>query len=84
MQLIENARNWWRLWSQRLNAVGLALLGWFAFDPVATLYVWNAMPHAVRDIVPPRYMLLLSAVFFALAMIARMVKQPKLEKPSDS
>ncbi len=78
--LVENARQWWRLWSMRLNAIGLAILGWISFEPVSVLTVWNMMPPAVRDHFPPRTMLVVSMAFFALSMMARLVRQPKLEK----
>lgn len=81
MTLIEEARQWWRLWSQRINAIGLLLLTWFAVDPVAVLTVWNMMPAEVRGRVPANSVALIGAVLFALSMIARLVRQPKLEKP---
>lgn len=77
--LVDNARQWWRFWSVRFNAIGLAILGWFTFDPVAVLTVWNMMPPAVRNHVPPSAMVGIGALFFALSMIARLVRQPKLE-----
>lgn len=80
MKLINNARQWWRLWSVRLNALGLALMGWISFDPVGVLHVWNMMPRAVTQHVPPTVLTGLGAVLFALSIIARLVRQPKLEK----
>ena len=70
----------WKLWSVRLNAIGLALTTWMWFDPTAVLYVVNLMPPSVRIALPPNVELLIGGVFFALAMTARLVKQPKLER----
>jgi hypothetical protein len=78
--LIDNARDWWRLWSIRLNAIGLAIVGWVWFDPVGVLAVWNMMPIAVRGVFPPEILFACGLLFFALSMIARLVKQPKLHK----
>ena len=80
MKLIEGAKQWWRLWSVRLNALGLALLTWFALDPVALLSVWQMMPPEVRGRLPGSSVAIIGAVLFALSMIARLVRQPKLDK----
>ena len=78
MTLIQNARQWWKLWSIQLNAVGLALLAWLQFDPASVLMVWNMMPYEVRSLIPPRILLPLSMGFFALSMLSRIVSQPKI------
>lgn len=80
MKLIPQWRTYWRSWSVRLNAIGLALLGWIAIDPVSLLAVWNMMPAAVRDLVPAQFLSLIGAALFALSMLARVVRQPKLEE----
>lgn len=77
--LIPEARLWWRFWSIRMNALGLAILAWVQFDPVSVLAVWNMMPRQVQGIVPEHALSALALVFFALAMLARIVRQPKLE-----
>lgn len=82
MKLIDEARQWWKLWSVRLNGIGLALLTWLALDPVALLAVWNMMPADVRGRLPGSAAALIGAVLFGLSMIARLVRQPKLEKPN--
>lgn len=79
MQLIDDARQWWRLWSVRLNAIGLAILAWVQFDPVSVLAVWNMMPLDVRAALPPTTVRIVGLALVALAMIARLVKQPKLK-----
>ena len=79
MILIPNWKSMWRAWSVRLNALGLALLAWFAFDPVSLLAVWNMMPAAIHDLIPTQLLSGVGALLFALSMIARIVKQPKME-----
>jgi len=78
--LVPGARQAWRWWSMRLNALGLAILAWVQFDPVSVLAVWNMMPGQVREVVPIHALTGLAFIFFALAMLARVVKQPKLEQ----
>jgi len=84
LHLIDDvARKWWRLWSVRLNAFGLALLGWVQFDPLGALSVWNMMPPAVRNFLPPEFLLYVGLALFALSMVARLVVQPKLGRAGD-
>ena len=45
---VNDARQWWRWWSMRFNAIGLAILAWVQFDPVSVLAVWNMMPRQVQ------------------------------------
>lgn len=78
--LIDDARNWWRLWSVRLNMLGLAVMSYIAFDPAAVLHVINLMPPPVRAALPDRVEIIVGGLIFALAMISRLVVQPKLEK----
>ena len=81
MRLIENwARTWWRLWSVRLNAAGLALLMWVQIDPVSVLYVWSMMPAPVQDALPRNFVAVTGMALLGLSMIARLVRQPKLRR----
>jgi len=50
-------------------------------DPVGVLYVWQMMPRAVTQHFPPTALTVIGMLIFGLAMLARLVKQPKLEKP---
>jgi len=84
MKLLPHWRQLWRSWSVRLNALGLAILGWFAVDPVSLLSVWNMMPPSVRDLIPEQLVSGLGALLFLLAMVARLVRQPKLREKIDA
>ena len=77
-RLVPEARKWWKLWSIRLNAAGLALLAWMQIDPVSVLYVWNMMPPAVTRTLPVGAVMWLGMALFALSIIARLVSQPKV------
>ena len=76
--LVPEARAWWRLWSIRLNGIGLAILAWVQIDPVSVLAVWNMMPAAVTRAVPASALMWIGMALFALSMIARLVVQPKV------
>lgn len=68
----------WHSFSTRLNAIGLLILGWFQVDPVSVLSVWNSMPAVVRENLPPRFVLWVGMACFALSMLSRIVRQPKM------
>jgi hypothetical protein len=77
--LIVDVRLWWRMWSVRVNAIGLLILSALWFDPTLVLAVVNMMPPAVRSALPDHIELFIGGLFFALAMISRLVRQPKLD-----
>ena len=78
--LVPEARDWWRLASIRLNAIGLLILGWVQFDPVGVLTVWNLMPPAVTRAIPATAVTWLGMALFALSMLARLVVQPRVTR----
>lgn len=78
-RLVDNWNLAWRWWSVRFNALGILILSWIQFDPVGPLYVWSLMPDPVREILPRNFMMIIGIALFGLSMLARVVKQPKLE-----
>lgn len=84
MKLLPHWRAMWRAWSVRLNAIGLAILTWFAIDPVSLLAVWNMMPAAVHQVIPAQVASILGALLFGLSMLARLVRQPKMQEKIDA
>lgn len=84
MKLVPHWRVLWRSWSVRLNALGVLVLGWIAIDPVSLLAVWNMMPAPVRDLIPEQFLSTIGAVLFGLSMLARLVRQPKMQEKIDA
>lgn len=76
-RLVDNWCHAWRWWSVRFNALGLAILGFVSFDPVAALGVWNMLPAEVRAHLPRNFLLILGGALFLLSMLARITKQKK-------
>ena len=70
MKFIQDARNWWRLWSIRLIAIGLSILAYVQIDPVG----------ALRHVLPANIVTLIGLAFFGLSMVARLVVQPNLDR----
>lgn len=83
MQLIEDWKQSWKLWSVQLGTAGMALQTAFLTWGDLPLTMWNMMPDALQGLVPERFAFLLPVVFFAAGGIARLIKQPKLEKANE-
>ncbi len=81
--LVDEAHEWWMLWSTRLNGAGLALQTWIQIDPAGVLGVWQMMPDSLKTIVPSNIFQLIAIILFVLGMLLRFVKQPKVEKKSE-
>lgn len=83
MRLIDNARCWWKQWSTRIQGLAIAIQGLMILDPVTILQGLGLMPPHIRSAIPVGTLQLITGVLFALSMlsiVARQVKQPKLEK----
>lgn len=79
LQLIEDWRNFWRFWSVRLGIVGSAITGVLIAFPDVALSAWAMMPADLKSAIPERYMPLIGVVIFVASLIARAIKQTKLE-----
>lgn len=64
MKLIDEWHRCYRLYSQQINAAGVAL---------STTYA--VMYDQIRDVLPARYLAVLTGVAFAVGFVARIVKQ---------
>ncbi len=82
MKLVDNARHWWRFWSVRLAAAGSALQALLTWWPEAGLALWNAMPVEVKALLPAKAVMTLPLILFLTAIVARLVRQPKLDHAS--
>lgn len=79
-KLIDEFCSVWHLWSVRANGLGLAILSWVSFDPVSALYVWNMLPGAASRHIHPAVLAGIGAGLFGIAMLSRVVAQPKARK----
>ena len=78
-ELIEDWRNFWRFWSVRLGIVGSAITGVLIAFPDVALSAWAMMPADLKSAIPERYMPLIGVIIFVASLIARAIKQMKLE-----
>ena len=79
LQLIEDWRNFWRFWSVRLGIVGSAVTAVLIAFPDVALSAWAMMPADLKAVIPERYMPLIGVGIFVASLIARAIKQTKLE-----
>ena len=80
LELIEDWRNFWRFWSVRLGIVGSAITGVLIAFPDVALSAWAMMPADLKSAIPERYMPLIGVGIFVASLIARAIKQSKLEQ----
>lgn len=78
IELIENWRKWYKLWSVRLVALGTVLAGWFIASPDAFLQVWMMLPQDLKDTLPPEVVKYIPIAILTAGTLARVVKQNKL------
>ena len=83
MKLIDNWKQCYKMWSVRLSALGASFLGLFIYFPDWTLYLYNAMPREVRDMIPDNFALMLAMAIFVGSAISRIVKQEALHKKKE-
>lgn len=84
LQLIEDWRNFWRFWSVRLGIVGSAVTAVLIAFPDVALSAWAMMPADLKAAIPERYMPLIGVGIFVASLIARAIKQTKLEPKEGS
>ena len=80
LELIEDWRNFWRFWSVRLGIIGSAIAGVLIAFPDVALSAWAMMPADLKSAIPERYMPLIGVVIFVASLVARAIKQTKLEQ----
>ena len=79
LELIEDWRNFWRFWSVRLGIIGSAITGVLIAFPDVALSAWAMMPADLKSAIPERYMPLIGVIILVASLIARAIKQTKLE-----
>ena len=80
LELIEDWRNFRRFWSVRLGIVGSAITGVLIAFPDVALSAWAMMPADLKSAIPERYMPLIGVGIFVASLIARAIKQSKIER----
>ena len=76
MKMIPDWRRAGRFWSVRLNPIGLALVA-----AEQALPLWAFVPAEARAFLPRWLLIGLPLACFALATVARVIRQEKLDVP---
>ncbi|MCK4089650.1 hypothetical protein HCY66_06065 [Acinetobacter radioresistens] len=80
MKLINNARQWYKLWSIRLSALGAFLLSaWLAYGNDITAW-WMIHGAEYFPFLAPQTIKWIGLILVILGQFARLVKQPQLAK----
>ena len=74
--MIGNWRKAWRFWSLRLQAAGLVLITF----PELILDAWVYLPAEVKSMLPSEYASFVGVFLIVAGMIARLIKQRKLNE----
>ena len=74
--MIDNWRKAWRFWSLRLQAAGLAVLAF----PDLLVESWLFLPAELKAMLPAEYASIVGISLIAAGMIARLIKQRKLNE----
>lgn len=80
MSLIDNARQWYKFWSVRLNVLGAFLLSvWFQFNAEIQIW-WSAHAAEYFPFLSPQIIKYIGLALVIASVFARVVKQDKLDK----
>lgn len=80
MNLIDNARQWYKFWSVRLNVLGAFLLSvWFQFNAEIQIW-WSAHAAEYFPFLSPQIIKYIGLALVIASVFARVVKQDKLDK----
>ena len=84
MKLVDDSKNWSKWWSIRLSIVGGALLTLLEVYPNVVATVIQTLPDAITDQIGTDILKTIGIVCIIASPIARVIKQSKLDKPSDT
>jgi preprotein translocase subunit SecY len=83
MKLVENSRDWSKWWSVRFSIIGGAILTLLEAFPNAIAKVIEILPNAITQAVGTDILKVIGIVCIIASPIARVIKQSRLDKPSD-
>lgn len=75
VELIEDWKKAYRLWSVWFGLIGTAVMGVFTAWPESALYLWGAMPAEVRAMIPERFVSGIALFIFVMSTVSRIIKQ---------
>jgi preprotein translocase subunit SecY len=83
MKLVENSRDWSKWWSVRFSIIGGAILTLLEAFPNVVSEIIQTLPNAITQAVGTDILKAIGIVCIIASPIARVIKQSRLDKPSD-
>lgn len=68
MKLIDNAKQWYKMFSLQANALNVAFLG-----------TWSLLPAKFQDVLPVPVVIGIAVALILLGTVGRLIKQPSVE-----
>jgi preprotein translocase subunit SecY len=84
MKLVENSKDWSKWWSIRFSIVGGAILTLLEAFPNVVSEIIRILPEAITQAVGTDILKAIGIVCIIASPIARVIKQSRLDKPSDT
>jgi preprotein translocase subunit SecY len=84
VKLVADASDWSKWWSVRLSIVGGALLTLLEAFPHAVAEIIQTLPDAITDQIGTDILKTIGIVCIIASPIARVIKQSRLDKQSDT
>lgn len=79
MKLLDGWQKFYKFWSVRLGALGATIASILIAFPEIAINAWAILPADIKSFIPPNYMPLIGVAIFVLSMVAKFIKQPKLQ-----
>lgn len=80
IKLIDEARQWYKFWSVKLQAIGLSIMLVAIEYPGAAIHAWAILPPEMKKLIPTNYLMYVGLTVFVLAIIAVFVKQDNIKR----
>lgn len=79
MKLVENWRQWYKMFTNILSMIGIILMALLSDLPSHLLAGWSLLPPEFKASLPPDTTAIIAIVIFILIVVARLIKQYSIE-----
>ena len=77
--MVDDAKNCWKWWSVRVDAIGILFGGYFMIFPGVAMDIWTQFPPDLKALIPAQWTQAISVGLLVISLIVRTLKQKKLE-----
>lgn len=79
MKLVENWRQWYKMFTNILSMIGIILMALLSDLPSHLLAGWSLLPPEFKASLPPDTTAIIAIIIFVLIVVARLIKQYSIE-----